>query len=233
MDNALIALNIENDAEAVNELQSEYDGILARVDLLEKAAEKVDIRTDSDYEQIAIALKDTKATRGSLDRLSEKFTVPAHKRWKAALAFFKGPETRLEKAETAYKNHLSAYQRLQEARRLEAQRKLDEQADKERQKLAVRAEKALASGKHGKAEQLLAKAETVVAPTVSVQAPKVSGITTRKVWKFRVTNPDLIPRAYLRPNEEMIGGVVKAMKGATNIPGIEVYEDTVMGAQKS
>ena len=60
--------------------------------------------------------------------------------------------------------------------------------------------------------------------------PRVPGMTLRKNWSFRVTNPDLIPREYLMPDLVKIGGVVRALKNQCRIPGIEVYEeDTIQG----
>jgi hypothetical protein len=34
----------------------------------------------------------------------------------------------------------------------------------------------------------------------------------------------LLPREYLRPDEKAIGKVVKALKGSTRIPGVEVFD---------
>jgi hypothetical protein len=71
-------------------------------------------------------------------------------------------------------------------------------------------------------------APVVVESTV----PKVAGTGKRETWLFRVKNPDLIPREYLMPDDPFdpksypkIGRVVRAMKSATNIPGIEVYAE--------
>jgi hypothetical protein len=62
--------------------------------------------------------------------------------------------------------------------------------------------------------------------------PKVAGTGKRENWLFRVKNPDLIPREYLMPDDPFdaksypkVARVVRAMKSATNIPGIEVYPE--------
>jgi len=71
-------------------------------------------------------------------------------------------------------------------------------------------------------------APVVVESTV----PKVAGTGKRENWLFRVTNPELIPREYLMPDDPFdaklypkIARVVRAMKSAANIPGIEVYAE--------
>jgi hypothetical protein len=65
--------------------------------------------------------------------------------------------------------------------------------------------------------------------------PKVAGTGKRENWLFRVKNPDLIPREYLMPDDPFdaklypkIARVVRAMKSATNIAGIEVYAETTL-----
>jgi len=72
-----------------------------------------------------------------------------------------------------------------------------------------------------------------MAPVVAESTvPKVAGTGKRENWLFRVKNPDLIPRAYLMPDDPFdaklypkIARVVRAMKSAINIPGIEVYAE--------
>lgn len=47
---------------------------------------------------------------------------------------------------------------------------------------------------------------------------------------FEIKDMDAIPSEYLKIDKQKIGQVVRALKGATNIPGVEVYsEDVVSG----
>ena len=80
------------------------------------------------------------------------------------------------------------------------------------------------------AEQILE--EPVAAPVVHVPpaAPKLAAVSARKVWKYRVVNEALIPRQYLTVDHAAIGRVVSALGGRAKIPGIEVYEETVIAA---
>ena len=75
------------------------------------------------------------------------------------------------------------------------------------------------------------EAPVQAAPVVIPKAvPKVTGMSIRDNWKFRVTNEKLIPREYLKVDEVKIGQVVRALKSSANIPGIETYnEGTVSG----
>jgi hypothetical protein len=82
-----------------------------------------------------------------------------------------------------------------------------------------------------RAATLEERAETATtAPTIA--APKVKGISTRKIWKFEIVDAGKIPREYLVPNEVAIAGVVRALKNATNIPGIRVYSKDTMSSGK-
>ena len=52
-----------------------------------------------------------------------------------------------------------------------------------------------------------------------------AGLTVREDWKFSIVDAALIPREYLIPDEKKIGRIVRAMKDATNIPGVRVYAE--------
>jgi hypothetical protein len=59
-------------------------------------------------------------------------------------------------------------------------------------------------------------------------AEVVPDVTLRDVWKFRITDPDKIPREFLIPDEAAIGKVVRAMKGKTKIEGVAVYNEPIV-----
>lgn len=100
--------------------------------------------------------------------------------------------------------------------------------EEERRKKAEEAERAREQGK-----EILAKAieaAPVVPPPVVVAkeakpAPTASGgtVSTREEWDFRIVDASLLPRDYLMPDEKTIRAVVKARKGNTQIPGVEVF----------
>jgi len=96
----------------------------------------------------------------------------------------------------------------------------EEQALKEAQQYANEGDTELA-------EEVLKQAIAAPAPVVALPqpTPKVEGFSTRTHWRWKIENPDLIPREYLRPDEVKIGGVVRALKGATKIPGVKVYPE--------
>ena len=151
-------------------------------------------------------------------------------------------ETPLAEAEAILKRGLITYDTEQERIRREEERRLQALArqQEEARQLAEAADlerQANEATDITEAYQIRREAEAlldapVVAPVVVLErsTPKVSGINYREVWRFRVVDPTKIPREYLAVDEQKIGGVVRAMKGATAIPGIEVYPDKVASA---
>lgn len=62
-------------------------------------------------------------------------------------------------------------------------------------------------------------------PPPPVQAaPKLEGAQARTMWDFEIVDVAKIPREYMVPDAAKIRGVVKALKGATKIGGVRVYE---------
>lgn len=168
----------------------------------------------------------------------------AEKILKSGIAAWVTEQRRLEE-EARRAEALRAQQEAERQRVLaviEAQ-KAQAKADEERLKLALQAEKAGASAENITAileQPAIITQEEVAAilqdPIVITPRPiqptyqAVKGISTRDNWKFEITNAALIPREYLVPDTQKIGGVVRAMKSSANIPGIRVYnEPTAVG----
>mgnify|MGYP006883576854 CR=1 FL=1 len=92
---------------------------------------------------------------------------------------------------------------------------------------ALEAEK---NGQKDEADEIIS-APAYVPPVVLPKAtPKVHGISYRDNWKFRITDPNKIPREYMVPDEKAIGVIVGRLKERCNIPGIEVYCEKVVAA---
>lgn len=189
------------------------------------------IATAEDYAGAAGELSKIKAAQKRLDDMRKGMTKPLDETKKRIMDLFRRPADDLDTAERSIKGAMSTYNREQERIRQEQQRKADEAARKERERLAEQAAKAAQAGKAEKAAALEMRAETVTAPVISRPTPKVAGIATRKVWKFRIVNPTLVPEQYKTIDERKIGGVVRSLGADANIPGVEVYQDDVIAAR--
>lgn len=138
--------------------------------------------------------------------------------------------------------------RRERARLATLQAETEAKARAEQERLRREAEAAAAAGRAAEAAKLAAKADKaeekaaakveelqmreamVVAPVIQREAPKVAGVATREVWKYRVADPALVPREYLMLDEQKIGKVVRALKGDTQIAGVEVYSERHLAA---
>ena len=135
----------------------------------------------------------------------------------------------LQDAKAIVKRAIGAFEQEQERIRLEVQRRAEEEARRKEEE--ARLTLAIEAEKHGATEET--KAEILTTP-LPIQAPMVAptfqraaGISAgrKPVYRWRVVNPDLISRTYLKIDEVKVNGIVRAMGAATRIPGIEVYED--------
>ncbi len=202
------------------------------------------IDTSDKYLASADDLKKIKAKAKELTDTRMSLTRPIEESKKKIIAFFKEPLDYLVRAETAVKKAMIGWQaeqerlrREEEARLAEIQRKEAERLRKEAEKEAARAEllktdKAKAAAA-AKAEELKAKAEatTAIAPTVESTVEEVAGISTRKVWKFKIEDISKLPREYMIPDEKYIGQMVRASKGRKEIPGVKIYSEDVIASR--
>ena len=183
------------------------------------------VATAAQYTDAGEQLKSIKAAAKKLDTLRKSMTQPLDLAKKAIMDFFRAPEEKLARAESGIKRAMIAYSDEQDRIRREEQRKADEAAQRERERLAKQAAAAAAKGNETKADALEQRAATVVAPIIQREAPKVSGVNTREVWLFEVVDEAAVPRQFMSVDESKIRKVVGALKGDTVIGGVRVYSE--------
>jgi len=137
----------------------------------------------------------------------------------------------LQDAEQMIKMKISNFLKEEERIRREEQAKAEEKARREEEKrkaeLEAQAKKHEEAGRTEKAEERRQMAEEVHSPVPVVpdQVQKQEGIAKRVTWTYKIIDEKLVPREYLMVNTSKIGGVVRAMKGDTNIPGVKVVKE--------
>jgi hypothetical protein len=162
----------------------------------------------------------------------------AHKAWKTAVAKRDGFLNPLKDAKASVKKLMEAYDTEQDRLRREEQARLEaiarKQEEERRLQEAIAAEEELRAQGATKEEAAHEAAAIInepvyVAPVVIPKAvPKMQGGPVyRTIWKARIVNEKAIPREYLVPDMVRINGVVRALKGAINIPGVTAYEERV------
>lgn len=201
-------------------------------------ARAVVITDTPSYLAAAELLRGIKALRGKVADTFTPLRQKAHAAWKAVCAAQDAADAPLTEAEGVIKLALRDWDTAQErvrqaeaarlaelARQAEADRRLAEAAALERE--------ATASGDDGlraEAEALIAAPVETPVVQVAKATPTVAGISYREVWKFEIVDANALPREYLLPDMTRIGGVVRAMKDATRIPGIRVYAEKTLAA---
>lgn len=88
---------------------------------------------------------------------------------------------------------------------------------------------ALEAGDLAKAERLQTELDMGLSMPAPSDAPPPAIPTDDQVrvaekWEFEIFDESLLPREYLKPDERAIGGIVRALKGKTNIPGVRVFK---------
>lgn len=165
---------------------------------------------------------------------SVKAAYEAHKAVKALENECLAP---LEEAEKLAKSKLAAFEMAERERerklQIELQAKAEADARKERERLEVEAAKAREAGETEMADAMVEQASMTVAipMVVSTERSKTPGVSFTTTWGFEVVDLDLVPREYLVVDEQKLGAVAKATKGALKIPGIKFVEKTGVSAR--
>ena len=190
------------------------------------------VATAEEYTAGAEHLKGIKAAMSQVDEERFKITRPQDAAKKRVMEFFGQFTNRLIRAETAVKKGLLTYSNEQDRIQREERRKEEERQRKEEDKLRQASDDAREQGRADRADILEDRADSVaLAPTAPVvSTPKVSGISTRPVWKFEIMDPKLVPDEYKTIDEKKIGGVVRALKDLASIPGVRIYSEKTMSA---
>lgn len=194
-------------------------------------ANELKIRDSQTYQTACDFLKSLKTIEKDINATFDEPIRRAFEAHRSIVGAKKKHFEPIEQAERIVKPKIAAYQEEQERIRREEERRLQEEARKQAEEdaLAQAAELEAQGDKEG-AEALIS--EPVAPPPVVLpkSTPKVAGIATREVWQWRMIDSNKLPRQFLKVDEQKISQIVRAMKSATSIPGIEVYAEKQIAA---
>jgi colicin import membrane protein len=137
-----------------------------------------------------------------------------------------------EEAEAAARAETDAVRRAEAEKLAETARRAQAKADQEAAAQREKADRQEAAAS-AKADGLREQAAAVTAPKVVADLQKTAGQAVRESWDFRIVDLSLIPREYLIVDMKAIGGVVRALKGNTRIPGVEVTRGEVIASRSA
>jgi hypothetical protein len=176
-------------------------------------------------EDAGAAIKELKRRRELWLSVVGPFVDDAYGNWKKQVAKRDAVAKPLDEAERELKGKLGGYMAEQERQRRAAEAAA--QAEAQRQAEAERAAEVKVLEEAGEVESAAAVAsEPVVAPViVAPPVERPAGLSTMEVWKFKLLDINAVPRQYLMLDESKVLKIVKAMKGQTQIPGIQAYPE--------
>ncbi len=146
-----------------------------------------------------------------------------YKAWKAVVAQEKGHLDGIDAARRIDKTKMVEWQEVEERERKVAEDMARAEAKKKADDAALAlAQEAQAAGEHEQAEAIINTPVEVPVIVIPKDLPKTA-TTIQTRWDYRVTDLALVPREFLMLDTVKIGQVVRAMKGDTNIAGIEAF----------
>jgi hypothetical protein len=185
------------------------------------------IKSTEEYIAVGELWKSGRELLKEIDNGYDDLIAAAHKLHKDAVAkkatYYAPADQGVRAAKKLMSDYDAEQERIRKAEEDRLQKIAQKEAEDRRLQEAIEAEKA---GKKAEAETIIETPVTVAPVVVAKKTPKMEGGPVyRTIWKFRIKNADLIPREYLIPDEVKIGGLVRSMKSATSISGVEVYEE--------
>jgi hypothetical protein len=188
-----------------------------------------------------------------LTALRMQYTKPLDEAKAEIMDLFRPAADMLGEAEGLLRKAVNGYQTKRAQEAATARAKAEALARTEREKTEREAREAAAELKRlaeagAKPEELqqaaqaadaaqeVAEQAAIAPPPMlpATEAPKVSGISSRQVWKFEVTDLAALVKAaaerpellgYLQPDEKAIGGTVRGMQARASIPGVRIYAE--------
>lgn len=162
---------------------------------LEQQAQTYQIVSNTDYEEAAGFLKRVKGAESEVKTYWKPAKDAAAKAHKEICEKEKTMLSICESAEKILKGKMLSFSQKIEAERRAAEEQARKAAQEESDRLLAEAAKAEKSGDTMQATVNMAMAEQVssIAPAVQVAAPKVTGISAKKVWKVRVDDEKAVP----------------------------------------
>ena len=198
---------------------------------LEQQAQAYQIATNEGYEEAANFLKRVKGATNEVKAYWKPAKDAAAKAHKEICQKEKAMLSICESAEKILKVKMLSYSQKVEAEHRAAEEAARKKAQEESDRLLAEAAKAEKSGDTMQATTNMAMAEQVstLYPAVQVVAPKVSGVSKKKVWEVRITDEKAVP-AYangicIRPVDKRAIMQLHRLNPSIEVNGIEFYQD--------
>jgi len=203
-----------------SEIEAEAHALVARAEAL-VIGTAADAKSADDLLRFAVAGQ----------RRGKEIMRPAvdagHKAHKAALAAEAELIAPFRRAEAIVSPKLLTFKRAEEAkaREREAEIRRQQQKEAEERRLADAVALEARGAERDEVDAALSAPLPTPPPVIMAPAaPKLESVNAVQVtWRFRITDPNLLPREYLIPDQSALDAIARAQKGQTRIPGGEAY----------
>lgn len=200
------------------------------------------ISSQSDRDKISETVKGVRFIKSRVINFFKDMKENAHKTWKGIVSLEKSYTDKCDEFEKSANNAILVYDNAQERERQRLQVIENERVAKEKKKLADDAEAARKLAEDAEdsspaperaellreAERKEAEAALIKPSTVAPMVTKQTGESIRTVWRARVVDVLLVPRAYLMVNEKALDSYAKDTQGKNPIPGVEFYTEQII-----
>lgn len=189
-------------------------------------ANLVTITDNESYEHAGEFLKDLKERRDEVMAKPLEKKQDAHGVWKFLNDICNAVKKPFDDAESILDRKMLGYRQEIERKRREeiakAEAKAREKAEAER-KAEIARMKELGDKEAAKNLKAAPIQVQAVAPKTP-EAPKISGVTVRKIWKYQI-DIDKLERKYMMPDDATIGKLVRALGAKHGIAGVTVWQE--------
>lgn len=212
-----------------------------QVSMIEQQAVSVVVDSDDGFAYAGELTKQVKQMQGQVTDYWEPMRKSTYDAYKSVTDHRKEMLDPLTSAEKILKKKMGAYTMQKERERREREEALRRQAEEEMNRKLAEAAAAESEGDAIGAEMAMAEAEVMenVATTATIksEAPTMKGVSTTKTWQITKVDSALVPThvqgVEIRPvDEKAVLRLIKATKGAIQIPGIAYEEDVTVSIRK-
>ena len=182
-------------------------------------AKQLRITSDAELSQAGEIIRILKDLQDEVNRVFKPIVDQAFKAHKTAKAAQNEHLIPLEEAISIVRTKMNIYLREMEIERMTAA--VERKAAEDNLRLQPAVEKSVENFPKFSASPVLPPKLPEVPP-----APKAEGISTILEWKWKLLDASLIPAEFWILDEKAIDIVVRSMKNATTIPGIEVFSES-------
>lgn len=212
-----------------------------QVSMIEQQAVDVVVNSDDGFAYADELTKQVKQMQGQVTDYWEPMRKSTYDAYKSVTDHKKEMLDPLTSAEKILKKKMGAYTMQKEKERREREEALRRQAEEEMNRKLAEAAAAESEGDAIGAEMAMAEAEVMenVATTATIksEAPSMKGVSITKTWRITKVDSTLVPThiqgVEIRPvDEKAVLRLIKATKGAIQIPGIAYEEDVTVSIRK-